>query len=225
MKTTQVTPEEVRRLFDYREDGQLVRKVSTSSNARAGDVAGYINSEGYREIRINGQRHYAHRLIFLYHHGRWPEGEIDHASGVKSDNRIENLREATNSQNQANKSKLCTNTSGYRGVSFHKASGKWRTQIKSGGKIRHESYWDNKKQAHIAYLRGASKLFGDFAAHKAKHLAEQAKRERMIAACGVGCMPPPFLTPEAIKWEAAYQARRAARLTAQNAPTVTAGAE
>ena len=66
-----------------------------------GKEVGYLDkSTGYRYVEINGISYYSHRLIWFMHYGTWPKGQIDHINGIKDDNRIENLREATASENQ-----------------------------------------------------------------------------------------------------------------------------
>jgi HNH endonuclease/AP2 domain len=218
--TTEITQEDVKRLFDYREDGHLVwrSKSANGSHIHIGSVAGGMDTNGHRQVRIGGKWHRAHRVIWLYHTGEWPHMDIDHINGCRHDNRIENLRLSTKSQNSANATRYSSNTSGYKGVSYRPETGKWRARIQAQGKVINLGCWDTAKQAGIRYLRAASKYFGDFAHHMSQAAAwrgaEQARREQMIAGCGVGCVPPPFLTPECIEWEAEYQARRRASIDA-----------
>jgi HNH endonuclease/AP2 domain len=216
-KDGNLTQDLLKELFDYdAETGNLIWRVNRNNHkALAGDVAGTVKADGYRKIRINGRRPYAHRIVWLWHHGSLPDGDIDHIDNNPLNNRIENLREATNTQNQANKSRQSNNTSGYPGVVFHKATGKWNAKINVDGRRIHLGLWDNKKQAHIRYLRAASKLFGDRAHHMSQAIAERAERARIDAFCDAMDIPMPPLTPECLAWEAAYQARRAARLAAQ----------
>lgn len=78
---------------------------------------------------IDGEEHYAHRLVWLYVYGEWPSGNIDHISGDPSDNRIANLRLATPSQNMMNQKVRSDNSSGTRGVSFDRRLKKWFSYI------------------------------------------------------------------------------------------------
>jgi len=80
-----------------------------------------------------GKQHKAHRLIWLYVYGEMPK-EIDHINGDRQDNRLENLRSVTRSQNQFNKAMAQNNTSGYRGVSWHKKSQQWVIRVCANGK-------------------------------------------------------------------------------------------
>ena len=90
--------------------------------------AGTQEINGYRGILIKGKRIRSHIIAWALYNGKYPENQIDHINGVKSDNRICNLREATNSQNGKNLPIKKNNTSGYPGVYFR--CGKWRVQIK-----------------------------------------------------------------------------------------------
>jgi len=69
----------------------------------AGREAGTISSDGYRVIFISGKRVKAHRAAWAIHHGTQPKHQIDHINRVRSDNRIQNLRDVTNAENQRNR--------------------------------------------------------------------------------------------------------------------------
>lgn len=86
--------------YDKRK-GTFIRR-ETIKRHKSGEVAGWLDTRGYRRIKIAGTTYYAHRLAWLYTYGEWP-GEIDHKNQKKADNRITNLRDATHSQNQRNK--------------------------------------------------------------------------------------------------------------------------
>jgi len=156
----------VERLPDYLhfdpDTGVFTRLISTSPNARAGDVAGWIN-KGYLQIRIDGRKYLAHRLAFFYMTGKFPIDQIDHINMDKSDNRWVNLREATNAQNQANIHARITNTSGHKGVSWRPREKKWRACIGRNGHHHHLGYFDNSETATAAYETAAKKHFGEFA--------------------------------------------------------------
>ena len=101
--------------------------VSRSSRAQAGDIAGNKQVDGYIRIRIDGKDYLAHRLAWLYHHGYFPENQID---GFRDDNRIKNLREASRRCNMQNQKISCVNNSTITGVSWDAAHKKWHVQIK-----------------------------------------------------------------------------------------------
>jgi hypothetical protein len=141
-------------LFWLRDDGELIRKVKTAKKVSVGDVAGYINPyRGYRYIAINGKKYLAHRLVWLYIHGSFPVDMLDHIDGDKLNNRINNLREASNQQNQHNRTKFQSNNkTGFLGVCWHKRDNKFMAAIKISGKVKHLGYFDKPEQAHQAYL-------------------------------------------------------------------------
>jgi len=130
---------------------------------KVGDVAGHKLSEGYLQISANSKIYFAHRLAWLYITGEWPKDSIDHINEIKHDNRFFNLREATRSQNMMNRGALKNNTSGLKGVSLKKSSGKWRARVGIRGKSKHLGYFNNPEDAYKAYCEAAKKLHGEFA--------------------------------------------------------------
>ena len=117
---------------------------------------------GYREIQIEGRRYLAHHLAFFWVWGIWPN-QIDHKNQARDDNRIENLRVATDSQNMANKTKDRRNKSGYKGVHFHASRRKWRAEICVAGHRRHIGYFKDAALAKAAYDKAAQEAHGEFA--------------------------------------------------------------
>ena len=112
-----LTQERVRELFDYDvETGNLIRKTNASSRARIGDVAGCEDGRGYLFTGISGKYYKNHRIVWLWHNGYLPEGEIDHINRNKIDNRIENLREASSVCQRRNQNLRKDNKSGVKGV-------------------------------------------------------------------------------------------------------------
>lgn len=162
---TALTASRLRELLDYdHATGHLLWKVARSWNAREHDVAGVVDaSRGYRKIKIEGARHLAHRLVWLHVHGTWPAGLIDHINGRRDDNRIENLREATRQCNAANSKRSKNNSSGFKGVSWHRSDRKWRATISVCGRQIFLGNFETKEYAHAAYLNAASRHFGDYA--------------------------------------------------------------
>lgn len=118
---------------------------------RVGNIAGTVGYQGYTAIHVNGRIYQAHRLAWLYVYGRFPTADLDHINDNKSDNRIENLRETTRSQNMLATPKPRNNTSGYKGVSFDKSRNKWEAYCTISRKRKHLGRFDTAEQAHQAY--------------------------------------------------------------------------
>jgi len=148
----------IKDLFVYK-DGELLWKETRNSRAIKGNVAGCIDSSnGYREIRVNYKRHYAHRLIWAYFNGAIPEGaQIDHINHDSTDNRIENLRVVSHQNNHRNQSIRRNNTSGVTGVGRER--GKWVAKIMVDGKSISLGRFTELKEAVEARLE-ANKLYG-----------------------------------------------------------------
>jgi len=123
-----LTQEEVKRLFDYK-DGNLIRKVRVGNNGEIGAYAGCDNGSGYFCTKIDGKTYKNYRLIWLWHYGYFPENFIDHIDRNKSNDRIENLREVSRSCNGRNIDLRKDNTSGVKGVHWHKRDKVWSGQI------------------------------------------------------------------------------------------------
>jgi hypothetical protein len=154
---------ELLRLVHYDpETGIITWKVRRSNRVMAGHVAGKVHKKtGYREIIIDRRYYLAHRLAWFYAHGTWPE-RIDHRDGDKLNNRIENLREATVSQNAANKKMNITNRCGFKGVRATE-NNRWRATIETNSKSYSLGTFDTPEEAHAAYVNAAKRLFGEFA--------------------------------------------------------------
>jgi hypothetical protein len=119
------------------------------SNTRwAGKQAGSINKvHGYIGIFLFGRRMQAHRLAWIISNGDISLGEIDHINGIRSDNRIENLRLVTRSENHKNTKRPKHNSSGFIGVSWHIGCNKWQAYIKINGKVRYLGMFDHLDDA------------------------------------------------------------------------------
>lgn len=144
------------------ETGVFTRLVGSGGYA-PGTTAGFTSKGGYVAIGFGGRRHPAHRLAWFYCYGVWPSGMIDHINGDPQDNRIVNLREADDSLNQANRKLSPKTTSGLKGVTWNKRCRKWQAAVKVRGKNYHLGLFVDPQEAHQAYLRAATKHFGEFA--------------------------------------------------------------
>lgn len=156
-----LTQEIVNSVFEYK-DGDLYFKKSISKKAREGKKAGGIATSGYILVSFYKKQIYAHRVIFLMHHG-WLPNLIDHIDGNKLNNKIQNLRAATMSENGINRPKPANNSSGYKGVYYCIARDKWIAQINDHKKMKNLGGFETALDAHKRYVEEAKKIYGDYA--------------------------------------------------------------
>ena len=153
-----ITYEEANRLLEYNaETGVLTWKVH-QGRAFIGKPAGHSRSDGYLRLKTGGKMYLLHRLVWLLYTGSFPEGELDHINQIKTDNRIENLREVTRSENMKN-TKSSKNTSGYRGVVWDKDRSKWTATVSKDSKRMHIGQFNTALEASIAYEEKSRELF------------------------------------------------------------------
>lgn len=158
-----LTQDRARQLFSYDpETGILLRRVALGNAAPAGEEAGYIDDRGYIRVEVDDRAYRAHQIAWLIVTGEFVDG-IDHWDGDKQNNKWTNLREAAHWQNMHNKGKTSLNTSGFKGVSFHAQSGKWRAAITVNGARYSLGLHPTKELAAAAYRAAAFKLVGEFA--------------------------------------------------------------
>lgn len=149
-----VTQKRLHELFEY-VDGSLIRD---------GKIAGSVNKRGYRIICVDMKMYKAHRLVFLYHHGYLPK-QIDHIDKNPDNNRIENLRPATNGQNCMNRGMLRNNTSGCKGVFWDKETSKWRVAIRVDKKLKSFGRYHDIELAELVAMEARNKYHKEFANH------------------------------------------------------------
>ena len=154
-----LTKEYLTQLFDYR-DGNLYWKLKKSDKIKIGQKAGSKSTNNYYNIRIDGASYKLHRIIYIMHFGFVPE-QLDHIDGDPTNNRIENLRPCNYSENGKNRTKQKNNTSGYKGVSFHKHTKKWIAFCDGKGL----GYFDTPEKAYEIVCEYRNKNHLNFAKH------------------------------------------------------------
>jgi hypothetical protein len=156
-----ITVDEIRAALAYdSETGVLTWKPGRHL---AGKAAGYVSTGGYRLISVGQKEIQAHRLAWAIQTGAFPEGPMDHINGDRLDNRWANLRAATFRQNAQNRRIRSDNTTGAKGVSFNRTTGRYRAYIYVKGRQVVLGHFDTVEAASEAYAQGAHKHFGAFA--------------------------------------------------------------
>jgi len=126
-----------------------LEKTLSSKNLN-GKIAGKVNSDGYRSIKINHKDYLAHRLVWLFVYNKWPQQFIDHINGNRLDNRVCNLRNADYFVNNRNRNKA---------KGFSKAGNKFRARIVVNENTIHLGVFDTEREANFAYLSAKNKYY------------------------------------------------------------------
>ena len=150
-----LTQEDIKKELSYDLIGGFFTRLTT------GKVAGSMDSSGYIQIRVKGRLRLASRLAWTYVTGKNPPAKVDHIDRTPLNNSWINLRAATNKQNSHNSEIRRNNTSGFKGVSYHRATGKWQASIRDG-KQKYLGLYDSPELAHEAYVFEAKKIHGKF---------------------------------------------------------------
>lgn len=126
-----------------------------------GRKAGFTNSKGYVEIRVAYRLVKAHRIAWAMTHGRYPACQIDHINGNRADNRLVNLREATNAQNQWNRPGRLLSPPGVKGVQLRSKG--WHATITANGVRYFLGVFPTLEEAQQRWIEAAKELHGEFA--------------------------------------------------------------
>lgn len=165
VKAIMTNQKRLKEVFDYK-DGNLYWKIQ-KQKMKPGSLAGsilrkYGNKTDYWVISVDNKSYKAHRLIWMYHFGYLPP-MIDHIDGDGLNNRIENLRIATPSQNSFNRKVSSASRSGIKNVYWNSKLGKWKVEIQAFKKSIYLGLFDSKEEAAIAAAKARTQIHGDFA--------------------------------------------------------------
>lgn len=135
-------------------------RLSLTWRRPVGSLAGTLTRYGYLAIGLEGRKYYAQRLAWFYVHGVWPPSGVDHKDRIKTNNKIDNLRLADQTQNMANSSAQKRNKTGFKGVL--KKRKRFQARITFEGRSLYFGVYDTPEEAHAAYCEAAKNLFGEF---------------------------------------------------------------
>lgn len=156
-----LTQERLKELLNYDIKTGIFTWLKPRKGIDVGNIAGAPDKDGYLLIGVDGKIYRAHRLAWFYVYGLWPKYQLDHKDNIISNNKLDNLREANNSQNQQNRGVMVTNKLGIKGV---KRSGKkFNAVIRINGKATYLGTFDSAEEAGKAYAKAASSTQGEFA--------------------------------------------------------------
>jgi hypothetical protein len=164
MATADLTAARLRELLNYdSETGRLTWRVKVAQPVKVGDNAGCRHTDGYTIVRVSGKRYLAHRLAWLYVYGVWPSMCIDHINGIKSDNRLCNLRDVevkTNNQNVNAARK--DSVSGVQGV--RRVGNRFEARMRVNGQKKCLGFFASEEEARAEYMRAKRQHHPGFAA-------------------------------------------------------------
>ncbi len=152
--------------------GQFFRAKNCSSQLKNME-AGTITRFGYRQISMDNEKIFAHRLAWFWTYAKWPRGALDHANRNRLDNRICNLREATMQLNMANSLGWSRSGSGLKGAYYNTRTKKWWSAIKLNYAQIYLGTFNSEAEAHAAYVVAAINAHGSFANAGTKSLTVQ----------------------------------------------------
>lgn len=151
MATDLITQDRLKSLLTYDPDtGEFRWRIKRSNRAPKGSVAGCADKHGYIVIRLDGTLYKAHRLAWLYCYGVLPSKNIDHINQNPGDNRITNLREADQHENNQNRRVQRSSRSGVTGISWNTAHGRWQARIHVRGQCISLGMHETKEAAILA---------------------------------------------------------------------------
>ena len=157
-----LTQEELKIQLCYDENTGIFTRLAAKRGVKVGVVTGSSNGYGYLEVHVNSKKYKCHRLAWLYVHGEFPNCDIDHRDGNRSNNRIKNLRLCTEMENSKNSGARDGNVSGVKGVNWHKSRGKWQARATVNYKTHYLGLFKTLEEASAAYQAFAMLNHGEF---------------------------------------------------------------
>lgn len=161
-----LTLERLKYALNYDPLSGIFTRASVMTGSSIGSVCGSKKPTGYIIITIDRFLYRAHRLAWLYIHGEWPEGDVDHINRNRSDNRISNLRCVTRSQNLLNSQLRSDSKTKIKNVCFNKQANKYQVTFTFTGKQIHAGFYDTLELADSAARQFRIKIHGEFCCHE-----------------------------------------------------------
>lgn len=155
-----LTQARLKELFVFDPYTGLFTRIKSRNKDNVGVIAGTIAHNGYVNIWVDGKLALGHRMAWIYAYGETPV-ELDHINGIRSDNRISNLRIATRSQNGYNQGISSKNKSGVKGVSWNKKSQKWQVHVQR----QYLGMFEDLEDARLVAMKKRTELHGEFVNH------------------------------------------------------------
>ncbi len=148
IKKRKLTRKRLKEVLDYDMDTGIFTAKVSRGRTKKGTRVGWAH-EGYRQVAIDGEHIFEHRLAWFYVTGKWPKYLLDHKNRMRSDNRFSNLREATPAENQHNRAD--------KGYHWSNSAGKWVASIRLNYKKIHLGSFANEEDARLAATKGREK--------------------------------------------------------------------
>jgi HNH endonuclease len=156
-----ITQEYLKSILHYDpETGLFTWIKSIGGQSKIGNQVGHFDKDGYLRIQINGKIYRSNRLAWLYVKGIWPENGLDHKNTIKTDNRIDNLREAKNDKQKFNTDAHKNNKIGSKGI--RKSGSKYQARITGPTGLYTIGSFKTLEEAEKAYAQEALKIHGEF---------------------------------------------------------------
>lgn len=156
---TELTIERARELFSYDENTGILKRKNLTRGVNSSLISGSKTDQGYLRTFVDGISYKNHRLIWFIYYGLWPSDNIDHIDGDGCNNRISNLRVATQAKNIQNLRKSHKDSvTGYLGTTFDKSRGLYMALIRAHGRNVYLGRFKTPEEAHHAYLNAKRQL-------------------------------------------------------------------